>query len=197
MKSITFQDILDTPYTQELRVWRNLDFVRTNMTNKALIDNATHLKYLTMLRQKRNTRKVFVGLEEGAPFGVVNFAIHKTEGYIEPGMYLMNSSFLGKGYGMAIQYARLEYIFEVMPEGRMRTIVLASNERNQRLQYKSGGILEEHTEVVDEFGHRQTAYVISINREAWMAKRENMKKEIVQRLGDVHLGRIPTRARFI
>ena len=192
MKSITFQDIFDTPYTQELRVWRNLDFVRNNMTNKALIDDAAHQNYLAMLRQKRDTRKVFVGLEDGNPFGVVNFAIYKTEGYIEPGMYLMNSSFLGKGYGMAIQYARLEYIFEVMPEGRMRTIVLASNERNQRLQYKSGGILEGNTEVVDEFGHRQEACVISIDRAAWMAKRENMKKEIVERLGDFHFGRIPT-----
>ena len=124
MSLIVFKNLLDTPYMQQLRIWRNLDFVRDNMTNKALISHEEHQKYLTMLHNNPDTRKVFVAMQDTIPFGVVNFSIYQESGYIEPGMYLVDSRFLGKGYGMVLQYVRLEYIFTIMPAGRMRTIVL-------------------------------------------------------------------------
>lgn len=188
---ITFKNLLDTEYTLELRNWRNKDFVRENMTNQKLISEKEHIKYLEMLRDDHETRKVFVAFDDNIPFAIVGFIINADSAYIEPATYLVDERFLGKGYGLVMSYAKLEYIFGIMPEGKMRTIILRSNKRNLKLQEKCGGEISGQKSLLDKDGIKRDAYILTITKQQWEEKRNIVLAEIRSRFGNINIGRIP------
>ncbi len=179
---ITFKNILDTPYTMKLREWRNQDFVRKNMTNHDLIGEEEHKAYIEFLR-KSDTDKVFLAMDREMPLAVVTIKINWKEQYVEPGTYIINESYLGKGYGIIMSYFRLEYIFDLMPEGRMRTVILDSNERNISLQKKMGCELEEHFMVEDKEGRKEPAAAYSLKKARWDKKKGSIAERIDARFG--------------
>lgn len=187
---ITFQNILDTPYTEKLREWRNQDFVRKNMTNHDIISLETHRKYIDSLKQS-DTSKVFLAMNHGEPLAIVTIKINWEEKYVEPGTYIINEAYLGKGFGIVMSYMRLEYIFDIMPEGRMRTIILDKNERNISLQKKMGCQLEEHIEVEDQNGRKEPAAAYSLTKEAWDANKVTIRERIETNFGMSNISRIP------
>lgn len=187
--SITFKNILDTEYTDKLREWRNQDFVRKNMTNHDIIGKEEHEKYIEFLR-KSDTNKVFVALNHDEPLAIVTIKINWEEKYVEPGTYIINEDYLGKGYGIIMSYMRLEYIFELMPEGRMRTVILDKNETNINLQKKMGCVFEKHIQVEDNNGGLEQASVFYLTKEMWDAGKGSIEERIEKNFGLGNISRI-------
>lgn len=187
---ITFKNLLDTPYTKELRIWRNQDFVRKNMTNHDIIGEEEHEAYLQSLRDNPSN-KVFVALNNDEPLAIITIKINPQEGYVEPGTYIINEAYLGKGYGIIMSYMRLEYIFELMPQGRMRTVILDKNERNINLQKKMGCRLEEHIMVEDQHGAKEPASVFYLTKEMWDANKGSIEERIEAAFSMASISRIP------
>lgn len=187
---ITFQNILDTSYTKKLREWRNQDFVRKNMTNHDIISESEHEAYIDSLR-KSDTNQVFLACNHGEPLAIVTIKINREEHYVEPGTYIINEDYLGKGFGIIMSYMRLEYIFELMPEGRMRTVILNTNERNLSLQKKMGCVLEEEIMVRDQKGNEEPASVLYLTKEAWDQNKISIEKRIEDTFGLADIERIP------
>lgn len=186
---IEFKNILDTEYTEELRNWRNQDFVRENMTNHDMIGKEEHEHYLESLRNSKNN-KVFLALNHGEPLAIITIKIHWDEKYVEPGTYIVNREYLGKGYGIIMSYMRLEYIFELMPEGRMCTTILDKNERNINLQKKMGCVWEKNIMVKDAKGNEEAAAVYALTKEAWDANKTEIEERIEKSFGLKNIQRI-------
>lgn len=192
MNTISFENILNTEYISVMRKWRNQDFVRRNMTNQDIISEEEHIKYIQMLKEESDVRKVYVALKNNViPFAVVNFIINRQEHYIEPGMYIINKDFLGKGYGQIVSYARLEYIFKIMPDGEMRTTILASNNRNIALQTQFGAIEHHKTKVIDGNGIMREASVLYLNKAMWEEKKVQIRSKIVRKFNSIKICEIP------
>lgn len=186
---ITFQNILDTPYTKKMREWRNQDFVRKNMTNHDMIGEQEHENYINSLRES-DTNQVFLACDRGEPLAIITIKINREENYVEPGTYIVDEKFLGKGYGIIMSYMRLEYIFDLMPQGRMRTVILNTNERNLSLQKKMGCVPEEQIMVRDQKGREEPATVLYLTRENWEANKGSIAQRIEDNFGLENIDRI-------
>lgn len=187
--NIVFKNILNTEYTDELRNWRNQDFVRNNMINHNLIEKEEHVHYIESLRHSKDN-KVFLALNHQEPLAIITVKIHWDENYIEPGTYIINEKYLGKGYGIIMSYFRLEYIFELMPEGKMKTIILDKNKRNINLQKKMGCIFEKNITVTDVNGKQEVASVYSLTKEMWDINKGNIEERIEHSFGLKNIKRI-------
>ena len=187
---ITFRNIFDTPYVQTLREWRNQDFVRKNMTNHAVITPEEHEEYMRGLEHS-STNKVFLAFYKGEPLAVITMKYNPEENYMEPGMYIINEKFLGKGFGIVMSYVRLEYIFTCLPEGRMRTLILEKNQTNRNLQEKMGCMLTERVMVQAQNGEEEPACVYYLTRQAWENNKAAIEERIAQNYDLARIGRIP------
>lgn len=186
---IAFKNILNTEYTDELRNWRNQDFVRSNMTNHDIIEKEEHIRYIESLRHSKDN-KVFLALNHQEPLAIITIKIHWDENYIEPGTYIINEKYLGKGYGIIMSYFRLEYIFELMPEGKMKTTILDKNERNISLQKKMGCVFEKNIIVADINGKQEAASVYSLTKEEWDKHKGDIEERIERSFGLKNIKRI-------
>lgn len=175
---ISFKNLFDTEYIYSMREWRNQDFVKKNMVNQDLISEEDHIKYLQMLKDNSDTRKVYVAFADEVPFAIVNFTVFPEERYVEPGMYIIDRNYLGKGLGQVLSYARLEYMFRIMPDGEVRTTILKTNETNLALQRKFG-FMDHHTTLVkDGNGFEREALVLFLTKDMW----DNTKKEVMKKI---------------
>lgn len=188
--AIEFKNILDTEYTEKLRNWRNQDFVRNNMTNHNLISEEEHRNYLDSLRNNKE-QKVFVALNCQEPVAIITIKIHWEERYVEPGMYIINKDYLGRGLGIVMSYARLEYIFELMPEGKMKTTILDKNEKNINLQKKMGCVFEKSIMAADANGKEEPASVYFLTKEAWDKNKGEIEERLERDFGLKNIARIP------
>lgn len=186
---IEFKNILDTEYTDELRNWRNQDFVRNNMTNHDIIEKEEHTRYIESLRENRDN-KVFLALNHQEPLAIITMKIHWDENYIEPGTYIINENYLGKGFGIIMSYMRLEYIFELMPQGKMKTTILNKNERNINLQKKMGCVFEKNIMVKDVNGREEAASVYALTKELWDKNKQKIEQRIECNFGFKNIKRI-------
>ena len=181
---INFKNVFDTPFSDKLRTWRNQDFVRLKMVNQDVITEEQHIKYLEKIRKDEKS-KIYIAFDNAVPFGVVIFTINAEENYIEPAQYLINESFLGKGYGKIIKYAQNNYIFRIFPDGEMRTKILQHNTVTLGLNHKMGAQIRCTEKFKDENGLTREAYVLYLNASMWQEKRPMILSEIKAKHNDI------------
>lgn len=178
--SIYFRNLLDTPYREQVREWRNQEFVRENMFDNRPISPENHAKYLKKL-ETSDTHKVFVMFYDDEPAAVMTMVHIPEENCIETGSYLVHEETRGRGYGAITGYARLEYVFAHMPDGKMKTEILAHNEKNLSLQKSFGCALEGTREAVKSDGSTELTYIYTMDHETW-EERKPFLQRIIGRL---------------
>lgn len=172
---VYFKDVLDTPYTMSMLEWRNQEYVRENMLDNIPISIEQHKKYLDYL-SKEKTQRVFITFFQDEPVAVMTMK-HR-DGYIETGSYLIHEDDMGKGIGVITGYARMEYVFKVMPQGEMRTVILGHNKKNLSLQKNFGCELREVTETTKSDGTKESLYLYTMDKRSWDSKKEKILKMI-------------------
>lgn len=182
-----FRNVLETPYTMQLLAWRNQKYVRENMVDDGIISVESHKQYLERLRT-REDQKVFIAFYDDEPVAVMTFRFN--EGNIESGSYVIHEEDLNKGFGVITGYARFEYIFGKMPDGKMQTVILEHNKKNIGLQSNFGCVLEK-TEIIEKTdGTREKAFVYTMTKDQWAKQRERIQKLIARIVPIDNIGRI-------
>ncbi len=171
----TFKNVLDTPYTEQLLEWRNQRFVRENMVDDNLITIEDHRKYLEKLRTG-DKQKVYIAFFDGRPVAVMTFRFN--EDNIESGSYVINEDDLSKGLGVVTGYARFEYIFSRLPDGKMQTVILEHNKKNISLQRNFGCVLEGTMIIEKSDGTSEKAYLYTMTKNQWEKQRGRIQKLI-------------------
>lgn len=185
--TFTFKNVLDTSYTGELLIWRNQEFVRKNMIDDSIISMEKHEKYLEKLRTT-DKQKVFIAFFDDEPVAVMTFQFN--EGNIESGSYVIHEDDLSKGFGVITGYARFEYIFNKLPNGRMQTIILEHNKKNINLQRNFGCVLAGTETIVKSDGTEEKAYVYTMTKEQWEKQRDKIHRLISRIVPVESIGRI-------
>jgi len=182
-----FKNVLDTPYCMELLEWRNQKFIRENMVDKSIIDSENHLKYIERLRAS-STQKVFIAFYDDNPVAVMTFKF--MDNIIESGSYVIHEEDMGSGFGVVTGYARFEYIFDRMPEGKMQTIILAHNQKNISLQKNFGCMFEGTTRLKKSDGIEEDAYIYTMTRDKWEINRPRIQRVVSRLIPIENIGRI-------
>lgn len=190
--TFTFKDVLDTPYTKQLLTWRNQEFVRKNMMDDSIISMENHEKYLEKLRTT-DEQRVFVAFFDDEPVAVMTFRFNENEGNIESGSYVIHEEDLNKGFGVITGYARFEYIFDKLPNGKMRTIILEHNKKNINLQKNFGCVLEGTETLIKSDGTEEKAFVYTMTKRQWERQRDKIQQLISRIVPVENIGRIEIR----
>ena len=185
--TFTFKNVLDTPYTEQLLTWRNQEFVRENMVDAGIINMENHEKYLERLRTT-DAQRVFIAFFDDEPVAVMTFRFN--EGNIESGSYVIHEEDLSKGFGVITGYARFEYIFDKLPNGKMQTIILEHNKKNINLQRNFGCVLEGTETIVKSNGTAEKAFVYTMTKEQWEKQRDKIQRLISRIVPVESIGRI-------
>ncbi len=185
--TFTFKDVLDTSYTEQLLTWRNQEFVRKNMMDDDIISMENHEKYLERLRAT-DEQRVFIAFFDNEPVAVMTFRFN--EGNIESGSYIIHEEDLNKGFGVITGYARFEYIFDKLPNGKMQTIILEHNKKNINLQRNFGCVLEGTETIVKSDGTEEKAFVYTMTKEQWEKQRDKIQRLISRIVPVESIGRI-------
>lgn len=185
--TFTFKNVLDTPYTEQLLVWRNQEFVRKNMKDDGIISTESHKRYLERLCTK-DDQKVFIAFFDDEPVAVMTFRFN--EGNIESGSYVIHEEDLSKGFGVITGYARFEYIFNKLPDGKMQTIILEHNKKNINLQRNFGCVLEGIEMIAKSDGTAERAFVYTMTKEQWEKQRDKIQRLISKIVPVESIGRI-------
>lgn len=170
-----FINIIDSPYKYEVRNWRNQEYVRANMIDSNVISEEQHEKYLEHL-QASDDQKVFIAMLADEPIAVMTYRINREEGYVVSGSYLIREEYMGKGLGVILGYVRMEYIFSIMPDGLMRTVVMETNQKNLALQKDFGCRETGKEEVVRSNGNREIMVTLEMTHLEWEKKRPRIER---------------------
>jgi pseudaminic acid cytidylyltransferase len=187
-KEISFQNLLDTDYQMDLLTWRNQEFVRRPMINSKIITVEEHQKYIELVR-KTDTHEVYIALEDGVPFGVINLVFDHKSKTVETGSYLINQQEIGTGKGLIMTFARLSYIF-AKPGYTAITKIRKTNQRSIRLQ-EHMGFEFQYSEAIA--GTDEYLLVYSLNQSDWKKKSRIIEEQIKAKFNMHIIGTIPSK----
>lgn len=142
-KRMTFIDITkaDNDMKQQLRYWRNQEFVRKKMFNQGVISKEEHEAFIEKLNLDNYT-KIFIAFYENKPFGVLNYHIRE-EGALEFGHYVIDEKYINSGLGVVLEYALLNHAFEGLKVKKVYCRTLTYNKKVINLHRKFGFIVEK------------------------------------------------------
>ena len=163
---LTIENILLTPYTENLREWRNSPDVRRNMIDDTVIGEDEHGRYIASLRA-RDDRRVFVVEDGGAPLIVLNMSVDEVEGLVNLGWHGVNRAEVAPLYSIYAFYASYDWLFKAHPGCSARDVVLASNTSVCNFIAKCGMDVGEPREVRLRSGRRALARDTYCTSEMW------------------------------
>ncbi|NLM05917.1 MAG: GNAT family N-acetyltransferase [Tissierellia bacterium] len=162
LRPLNFEDETEI---ENLRTWRNQDFVREVMTNKHIISKDEHADYMNM-RKNDESYKIFLLEINNNVIAVVNIWL-KEKGIYEYGYYLINKNDTGKGLGKVMEYYSIEKIFELGAE-IIEAMVLDFNDKVIKLHERSGYKIYK---LVDR------EVIMRLDRDTWEVKKYDYYKE--------------------
>ena len=137
---------LDEITIQNIREWRNQDFVRKNMFHQDIIGEEEHNRWIQ--RVKDDQRKhLFVFYLDDEPFGVEIYTYNEKDDYVEIGNYLTSIDYQAMGYGVIMSYFGLDIMYNVLGYERMESEILEYNKRaglnrffNEKEEYREKAV---------------------------------------------------------
>ncbi|SHJ67008.1 UDP-4-amino-4,6-dideoxy-N-acetyl-beta-L-altrosamine N-acetyltransferase [Paramaledivibacter caminithermalis] len=178
-KKITFIDITksDNDIKQQLRYWRNQEFIRKNMFNQDIISKEDHEKFLRKLEEDDST-KVFLTFYDNRPFGVLNYHLRE-EDSLEFGYYLIDEKHISSGLGAVLEYVLLNHAFYNLKVKKVYCRTLTYNKKVINLHKKFGFIVQKTLKnIIKRDGKSLDACMQVIYPEIWEKQRTKIKKII-------------------
>lgn len=139
MKNIKLRSLSDTDLLTVL-AWRNMPEVRANMYTRHEISIEEHIKWFASLENDQS-KKYFICEVNDLPCGVIGFSeINKTLGNACWAFYASPDA--PRGSGTMMEYAALEYVFNVQKLNKLRCEVISFNKTVVKLHQKFGFMIE-------------------------------------------------------
>lgn len=186
-KKVTFENLINTNYQMDLLVWRNQEFVREAMINTKIITAKEHKKYINLI-ETSDKHEVFVALEDGQPFGVINLVFDHYKKTVETGSYIINKEHIGTGRGLIMAYARLNYIFN-KPGYVAVAKIKKSNKKSIRLQ-EYMGFRNINGQENDEANETLQEYTLT--KTDWDKNKSAIREKINEKFRFYSIGAIPS-----
>ena len=165
---------LDQETIDQIRIWRNQDFVRLQSLRQEIIDEATHQKWVEQLKGDEN-RHLFVCYLDDEPLGVIQLNYDPDTDMVESGEYLVSEDFQACGYGTILQFFEGAIIYEVLNYNRSCGVVLMTNTKNVRLQNRKSSVQEVNVHIKVGDADREIMRV-SMTKEDFVRDKEKTLK---------------------
>jgi UDP-4-amino-4,6-dideoxy-N-acetyl-beta-L-altrosamine N-acetyltransferase len=166
-------NIVDLPLADQLRVLelRNQDSIRNNMYTNHLIAEDEHLAWIERLTAGDHTR-FFVVFAAGQIVGGVSLLAISHANRRTDWLFYIGEHAQGRGYGSALEFKFLDYVFFDNDFEKLNCEVLEFNRPVIALHRKFGfveeGFRRDH---ILRDGRRYGAYLLGITRQEWIARR--------------------------
>lgn len=179
-RAISFEQ-LDDDTIEQIRIWRNQDFVRTKMFHSTLISAEEHRNYISSL--KKNTNKgLYVFYLDDLPFAVYQYEIYPEGNYVINGSYLIQEDSAILGYGAVMSYYINEIAFLELHVNKCFGQCLDTNKTairtNKRLGGELEGVLRQHILIGDQY---HDVYCFGLLKDEWEIIKPKIKR-ILQEL---------------
>lgn len=169
---------LSEEYLEDVLVWRNAPEVRNNMYTRHEISKEEHLHWFSKLAGDES-RCYFVCLINNIPCGIIGFSeIHKVKGIATWAFYTSIDAPIG--VGSLMEYAALQYAFNVLNLHKLRCEVLGFNKTVVKLHQKFGFSIEGciRSSHLDDEGHYHDVIHLGIFDSEWAQQEPLMKKKL-------------------
>lgn len=168
-------DRLDNDTIEQMRIWRNQDFVRKQMHHKNIISPQEHRKWVDLIKND-DRRNVFVLYLDDEAIGVYQYRIIDDAGTIELGDYLISEDYQNKGYGFIISYAFWQIAYQVLHAKRGYYEVIESNTSMLKMAHRNKDDMIR--EYINEDGLKVFCYTFTYEAE----KPQSRKYQLFHRL---------------
>lgn len=123
---LTIENVLDTPFIDELRVWRNSPDIRCNMLDDSEISIDEHKKYIESLAH-RDDRRVYIVEDRGEPLIVLNLTIDDRDELVNLGWHGINRKEITPLYSVYAFFTAYDWLFDARPGYCQKDVVLNDN----------------------------------------------------------------------
>lgn len=163
---------------EQIRVWRNQDFVKKNMFTQHEITEEEHRKYMNSIRKDEN-KSLFLFYLNQKPFGVFHYQYYPEGDYVMGGNYLISRDY--EGYGVLQVYFINEILFRHLKFRKNYYEILESNKKLLSMNKKIGGtqerILRNHAKIGKTY---QNVYCFSLLADEWDKKKKKIEDLVFQ-----------------
>jgi UDP-4-amino-4,6-dideoxy-N-acetyl-beta-L-altrosamine N-acetyltransferase len=134
---------------EQLREWRNSDFVRNRMISRNLISKDQQISWFEKNKSNETRIDFMIEKNDGTPIGSANiFDINHEHKRAEWGFYLGKEEFTMGGYGLEAMILVYRYGFEILGLEKVYCQTLASNSKVVQMHKTFGleeeGVLKQH-----------------------------------------------------
>ncbi len=171
METIDFINIIETDkkMQEQVRVWRNKEFIRFSSINQRIISIEEHENWLNNLKNKKNIS--WVVFINKIPAGLVSLQnINYENKESEWGYYIGNENFLGKGYGKKILMKFLEMVFSKLSFKTLTTKVFEKNKKASDIYLKMG-FKKYDSEIITTEKGEEKLQILKFELDDWKARR--------------------------
>lgn len=134
LKAISLEH-LDEEIIDNIRIWRNQDFVRKNMLEQHIISKEEHLRYIETIK-KNDNRGLYVFYLDEEPFGVYQYQINRERNSVSNGFYLIHEDDQYLGYGVIAYYIIGWIQYKILGVRIVENKVISYNKEALALQKK-------------------------------------------------------------
>lgn len=166
---------LDGQTIDQIRIWRNQDFVRKNMFHPHIITEEEHIRYIEKMKKDEN-RELFVFYLDGDPFGIFQYELYPDERAVVSGSYLIDENYQVMGYGAIMHYMINQIICYYLDVDTIYAEVIDINKSAQksmkRFRTEPDTILKDHI-IIDGIAHDVYRYnlpVVLLDKESQIGK---------------------------
>ena len=119
---------LDDSVIDQIRIWRNADFVRKQSFSKDEITQEQHRKYIEKLKNDPD-KGIFVFYLDDEPFAVYNYNINRLNNSVLISFYLTNEDYQYLGYGTIMSYYTLQINFNIFNVNKQCGEIIDTNRK--------------------------------------------------------------------
>lgn len=137
---------LDEHTINQIREWRNADFVREMSFTRHIITPEEHASFIQRIKDDPD-RGLFVLYFDDEPIAVFHYVLHQEGNYITGSHYLTNEDYKYVGYGEIIAYLAKSIMFNILKADYELSEILDINKKLISTCRKGNlitGILKNH-----------------------------------------------------
>ncbi len=167
---------LDEDTVNQIRNWRNAEFVREQSYTNHKISEEEHKTFIEKLKNDPN-RDLFVFYLNNDPFAVYSYTMNCQNNSVVVNNYLTNEDFKYMGYGAIMSYFIQQINFKILNVHKQCGEIISTNRKFIARLKKDGkiieGILREHALINGEY---YDVYVIGILEEDFIREEVSMRR---------------------
>lgn len=157
---------LDEDTIQNIRNWRNQEFVRRNSFHQDIISEEEHSQWIQRVKADEY-RNVFVFYLDDVPFGVVQYTYDTENQWVKEGAYLVSEEYSLVGYGPIMSFFSQDIAYNVLGYDTRYCEIFESNKNGQAVMRFLGAKAEARKERAVSNGKTVNVLIVRGVKQDW------------------------------